>query len=589
MALLHQRVVVFERLVLEINQNMQFQKILTTASILLILGASCQTTTPENANSSSAEAQRVCPVSTSQPKPLSTTLIPFNQFNFQPASLEVDGDTVTVETPYHTFFACEGTWSIASKPNATDAHDGRDFGETENRDYAPIEVGGQTYEYRIRLEAEWLENLRNSKPAAPQNAGKSDNEDAVYFDFKMPDGKVISRQLYTVGDLRAAGLGNSLSIPRISDTAISSDAPTDIWFSTAAVRGEGASGFANLIHFSSRTGELTVHQPEAIQGAQITSIGIAPNTTPANSNTSEKTPATTLWLGTKTSGEGNPNLPAQGLVAYDPSREQLKSYTTSNSPLVGAIPFQLEIADESLWVATGNGVCQVPWQTAEAADSWDCWRFAATAKLPPEGVDLYPSFLADEPANKLRDDEVEVLWANRPMGNQAESGSAESGSAESGQTDSEQIQTTGLRYEVVYERGFEVQLVGGGFRIVNPVAQAAAQGATLFWPGREWHWNGERFVRSLDEVAINLFGGGPAGLVVSDQIRDGRNVDTNAIRGDFDLLDITGDSTKVRYYSGWVNSSELTVYPTIIPATPAKGNQPNPLDKLLEQLPVQGP
>ena len=103
-------------------------------------------------------------------------------------------------------------------------------------------------------------------------------------------------------------------------------------------------------------------------------------------------------------------------------------------------PMSWPLTQDSLWVGTGEGLCEVSWQTIDEADSWNCWRFGATATLPKEGVDIYSSFLAADPAKRLTEESVEVLWAHQ--------------SFRAGDGDN-----PGMRYEVAYEPGFETQLI----------------------------------------------------------------------------------------------------------------------------------
>ena len=70
-------------------------------------------------------------------------------------------------------------------------------------------------------------------------------------------------------------------------------------------------------------------------------------------------------------------------------------------------------------------------------------------------------------------------------------------------------------------------------------------GEAIFWPGRQWHWNGKRFTRALDEVSWNLVGGGPQGLVSANS-QSGFSFNQYAIRGDFNLLSLEPEATQLR-------------------------------------------
>ncbi len=582
-----------------------------------------QSTRTQNSDSASVAA---CQSAETSLQPLTTPEngLLFEQFNFQPQHISIDSGVVSIKTPYYTFVKCGGKrWAIAS--NTAPPEDALSYAQYLNLwgdpEYDSIEVDGKTYEYRIRLQADWLkaqlekqvreaaeleetlEGIANKESAVAENdssielpaveptdatleedvgaVSSSDPtaatdetdqaEEAVYFDLKTPNGQVTSHQLYTRSEVQDARIGASLGVPRIADTVVTADA---IWFAATTSQGEGENGFASLLRYDPSSNELTIQRPDEIQGDQITSM-VATNIPSDNELTADDEliadAGLTLWLGTMRSGEGNPTAPASGLVAYQPATQQLDAYTLGNSPMVGAIPHRLAIADKSLWVATGNGICDVKWLSIDEAKSWDCWRFTATATLPSEGVPLYDSFLAEESATTLKKREVEVLWA---------------ASEKSDQIDIDQ--PGAFRYEVVYEPGFETTLAQGGYRLDNEVARRMAGGDAIFWPGRQWHWAGDRFTRTLDEVSLNLVGGGPQGLVGS-HISTGFSFDHYAIRGDFDLLSLALEGTEVRYYSGWIEGAGLQVYPKIVAAEPVKDAIPNPLAAIAQDLPNVGP
>ncbi|MEL6158341.1 MAG: hypothetical protein AAFR18_03895 [Cyanobacteria bacterium J06627_32] len=570
---------------------MQIKPFVTVAVLSWLLGACAVTLPPEPsaergsgtgeaAGSTETSAAASCEMVNTSPQPLATpTNAPaFEQFNFQPQEIAIANNTVTIATPHHIFSLCQtdGAWSITSADASEDALGKDDFSyermlaEMANPTYETIEVAGESYQYRVRLQAEWLSEQQQPPTTNPELTAdeRSENiaiadEDAVFFELKTPSGDLISKQIYTLSELQNAQLGASLGAPSIAGAVT---VGPDIWFAASSSQGEGDNGFASLLRYSTQTDDLTVEQPTAIQGDQITSL------VATGDSTGQSGQPLTLWFGTQRSGEGVPYYPASGLVSYQPETKALNTYTIADSPLVGAIPYELAVDDDALWVATREGLCQAEWTAIDESNSWDCWRFTATAALPPEGVDLYSSFLSADPATTLQADSVEVLWVNQSFGdfNNAE------------------VEPT-TRYEVVYEPGFETALAQGGYRITNPVALRASGGKAVSWPGSQWHWSGDRFERSLDEVALNLVGGGPYGLVDSTS-RSGFNFDNNAIRGDFDLLSLTNDETKVRYYSGWVEGDEIEVYPTVKPVEPPAEIKPNPLVEKAENLTVpQGP
>ncbi|MFB2773334.1 hypothetical protein ACE1AT_29290 [Pelatocladus sp. BLCC-F211] len=50
----------------------------------------------------------------------------------------------------------------------------------------------------------------------------------------------------------------------------------------------------------------------------------------------------------------------------------------------------------------------------------------------------------------------------------------------------------------------------------------------------------------------------------------------NAIRGDLELIEISEKSTTVKYYSGWVDETNLNPYLTVLPQTQPQNKQLNP-------------
>ncbi len=615
---------------------MRTKNLLTALGLLLTLSA-CVTPSiplsaddPQNtadsssqsssANSSSATtgtsqavACELAEPSSPDPLAIADNTPAFEQFNFQPQEIALTDSSITLTTAHHIFSFCEtnNVWSIVSAEASEDeTYDYEQaLADIADPDYETIELNGEFYQYRIRLQAEWLDQQLEPETVDPDAIAPADEdiavatEDAVFFELKRPDDTLISQQLYTLSQLQAAQLGASLGEPGIAGAASTDDA---LWFAATAAQGEGNSGFASLIRYSQGADEIVAEQPEEIQGDQITSMVItqpvsaaetadetaSETASEAASETATETgdetasetdsdeissaapPALTLWLGTQRSGEGVPYYPASGLVAYQPESKALSSYTVTNSQLIGAIPHQLAANDDTLWVGTGEGTCQIKWQAIEQSDSWTCWQFTAIAQIPSEGVELFDSFLAGEPAATLKKDEVEVLWVGQQFDQDA---------------DAEADKPKMTRYEVAYETGFEVELGQGGYRIVNEAAQRAAGGNAIFWPGSQWHWGGDRFRRSLDEVALNFFGGGPRGLV-SAESSSGFNLDSYTVRGEFDLLALTEDSTKVHYYSGWIDSDGIEVYPTVVPAEVPTAFKPNPLTKMAADLSTtQGP
>ena len=460
------------------------------------------------------------------------------------------------------FVVCKGdrTWAVVAappqnKPVGEAAHDAR-LAEIENPSLQSIALDGQTYQYRVKLNASWINPDNSPSPEMTRT------EEGVVFELITPDNPTPREiPLYTRQELEEAQLGSSLGVPRVSAAIATADS---LWWAIAAEQGEGASGVTTLIRFTPSSGDLDVIKPEGLQGAQITDLAVT-----------GQGDDLTLWLGTQLSGEGNPYLPAMGLVRYRPQTDNLNTgslatYTPYNSPLIGAIPDRLLIKDETLWIATANGVCAVPHAQIDQAASWECWRFTATAELPAGGVPLYPSVQADQAATTLTGDRVEVLWS--------------APARESGEN-----QPWIGRYEVVYDPGFTVSLEGGATQAPSQLRRLFPQverGPAVAWPGDEWRWEGDRFVRALDEVSLNMVGGGPRGLRTENQESGNPYIrDWAAMRGDLSLLELTDQQTEVRHYSGWVDTDLLNPTPTVVPAEEPTQRQPNPLEAIARPTP----
>jgi hypothetical protein len=458
----------------------------------------------------------------------------YEHFDYRPQKIEADAHTVRFQAREYDFVFCRdnNTWtvqpgiltsqSVPSKPTAEI--------DLANPKLETINFKGKTYQYRVVLEP-------NPFPIARQRP----DAEKVIFELISPDGKApIKQTLYTLKDVRKAEVGFNLGVPRITAATIQGDR---IWWAVASEQGEGFNGLATLISYNPQTDKLAVIQPEKIQGQQITDLVITGDSSDP-----------TFWMGTMVSGEGNGFLPGLGLVAYrpdpqNPNSGSLTSYNVHNSPLVGAIPDKLKLEKDMLWVGTRNGACQLKWQAVDNPESWSCWRFAAMAKLPTEGVPLYSgltektSVIALSPA---KDGEtVEVLWW-MPVNYQTRKG----------------------RYEVRHPEGFTFTQNDQGAYVLPPeirekLAKSQAETLPFDWVGREWHWNGSRFVRGLDEVAQNAVSSGPRGIGYSAVANS--QINWKAIRGDLDLLNLSQKSTSVKYYSGWVDEGELNPYPTVIP------------------------
>ncbi|WNN88858.1 hypothetical protein [Gloeocapsopsis dulcis] len=532
------------------------KKIVTLLSVVWLLNACNFNTSSQTTNNTN-----------SCPQPTKVTLIQqnpetgyFDYSDYQIRNIVTDTNTIKFQSVKHDFILCRANnnWSVQSGTLPNNLQPPQNYSEAVkeivNPSFKSINFDGKTYQYRVLLEPNYTlseGDLLSRSEVSPEN-------DKVVFELMTPDKQPQQKTLYTLKDLQAAAIrngyssaGTQLGIPQITAAVTHGQR---IWWSIAFEQGEGNNGIATIVSYEPQTDQFTLFQPQEIASQQITDLVVTGD---------ENAP--TLWLGTKISGEGNPHIPAHGLVAYrpnlaNPHSGSLTAYTVHSSPLVGAIPTQLEIEGDTLWVGTGNGVCQLQWQAAENPNRWLCWRFALMAKLPAD-VPIYRGLLEKTPAATLsasQNQEVEVLWSH-PF----------------------DYQTRQSRYEVRYEPGFTVTLNEGARTEQFPQLIPPGKPA-IDWAGSEWHWHGEYFVRSWDEVAQNEFGGGPRGIAVSMNVEPDRPSNFNAMRGDLELLEISANATTLKHYSGWVEGTLLSPYLTVVPQTRVQ-MQPNPLKTGLTQ------
>jgi hypothetical protein len=456
-----------------------------------------------------------------------------NPFDFLTEEITANDDWIRFQSENYDFVYCRGNEKWTVQPGtyqpAEEPVVGEEFYEQlANPSYQSVDFQGKTYQYRTRLEP---------NPFA-ENAQYQEAE-RVLFEILPPDQDTpLVQELYTREEVKNANLGFSLAYPEALKAIPWRDR---LLWSITAPQGEGFTGLATLFTYHPETEEIEIIQPEAIKGQIITDLAV-----------SEQNP-NLLWLTTQTSGEGNPYLPGMGLVRYDTQNQTVTSYHVRNSPLVGAIPTQLWIEGKALWVGTGNGICQVQWQTVENPESWSCWRYAVFAE-PPENIALFATSSAETEATTLEPTApLEILWQSPLFASKQ-------------------------RYEVRYEEGFVITVEEGKTSWSDRNWEVPAYFAPIDWPGREWHWNGDHFQRGFDEVAFNFVGGGPTGVGTTFNYADGLPANTHhALRGDLTLLELTETQTKVRHYSGWVAQENLSPYVTILPVEPSQNPQPNPL------------
>ncbi|WP_026087351.1 hypothetical protein ACF3DV_30860 [Chlorogloeopsis fritschii PCC 9212] len=469
----------------------------------------------------------------------------YERFDFHIRNIILNADIISFQTSKYDFVFCRGNNSWIVKTGTLSKELKQQNYPEYSQNFQTIKFQNQNYQYRVVRE-----------PATPTIPNP--NKDKVVFELITPNSKNPQRQtLYTLKALQQktdTNIGTQIGLSRITAAVIWENR---IWWSVAFEQGEGNDGIATIVSYEPQTNKITLIQPPELVSHQITDLAI---TGDANNPT--------FWMGTKRSGEGNLYIPGQGLVAYRPNSQNLNSgtltsYNVNNSPLVGAIPNKLLLEDNTLWVGTGNGVCQIKLQTADNPENWSCWRFAAMAKLPQAGLPVYSELSNQTPALTLsptnNSETVEVLWWS-PV----------------------DFQTRKGRYEVRTEKGFTAKLDQGAsleqFQRLLPPGKPP-----VYWPGFEWHWNGERFVRGFDEVAMNEFGGGPWGIGVTFDPASGKRT-ANAIRGDLELLEISPKFTSVKYYSGWVDETQLNPYLTVLPHTQPQNLQPNPLEAIAKKI-----
>lgn len=476
----------------------------------------------------------------------------YENFNYQTRNISSDSNIVKFQTTKYDFVFCRANnnWSVQPGTLASELQAPKNDNwyqkELANPQFKTINFNGKNYQYRVILEPNPFLS-RQTRTEAQK----------VIFELISPDNKKPQRQiLYTLAQVKQEKIGSNLGVPRIT-AALKYD--KRLFWSIASEQGEGFNGIGTIVSYDPQNNSSIIIQPEQLKRQQITDLAIT-----GNSNNP------TLWMGTKISGEGNPYLPGMGLVAYRPEPGNFKSgtikyYNVNNSAIVGAIPEKLKPDNDKLWVATGNGICNLNWQSPDEPQSWNCQRFAVVTKLPKAGVALYNSSTAKNSTTTLLPDNnqenLEVLWF-APLNTQNYRG----------------------RYEVVYPQGFTTTLNDQGITLlpqeVEEIRAKIQPGKyPFYWIGTESHWNGSRFVRGLDEVALNAFGGGPRGIT-SNRVQANHRLDSYAIRGDFDLLNLSEKSTSVKYYSGWIDDANLKLYLTTIPQKLPDRLQANPLDAI---------
>lgn len=465
--------------------------------------------------------------------------LPFERFDFRPTDVSATDGTLTFKGKRYSFTFCkrDRTWGIAALNPASETEaDYATYLETlSDPEYEAVTSNEQTYRARVRLDASWLDN---------QSDASEDREQVIFEMIKPGDSETISQVLYTNAEIIAQELGASAGVPVLTRSIANEDS---LWWSIGFEQGEGASGITTIVQYKIETDELILWQPPDLGPAQITDLAVT--------GTEQEL---TLWLGTQYSGEGNPYLPAKGLVAYRPIADTLTTYTVENSPMVGAIPTRLWTDADTLWVATGSGACEVKWPSIDISDSWDCWRFATMADIPANQT-LYASLLAENSIDTTETSSaVELLWVT--------------------DTDISTPEAT-IRYEINYPSGITTTLNQGADYYIGPNNQ---DDGYFWWPGGEWSWNGERFVRYWDQVATNYVGGGPQGIGPDEY--ENYIIDWKTMRGEFELVNLTQDSTEITYYSAWIDGANIEPWVTVMEVANPSLDKANPTDTILAEL-----
>ncbi|EAZ91984.1 hypothetical protein [Crocosphaera chwakensis] len=511
-------------------------------SIIIFLSLTCLFIGCTNPKQGINQAENNCPSSPGSPPKFKVK----NEGDFfeklKTLNIEVSKNIITFQTQDYDFVFCNsdntfitkrGTYQPEEKPakNYEEAIE-----ELNNPSYKIINWQDKTYQYRVILDP-------NPFPDFEVESEK------VILELITPEAEKPQKHiLYTLEQVKKQQAGIQLGVPEVTASVINNN---QFYWSVSSEQGEGNGGIATIVNYDPQENSINLIQPSQIAQQQINDLKISNNTD------------TTFWLATQISGEGNPYLPGMGLISYNTKSKSLKSYHARNSKLVGMIPYKLTIEEDKIWVATGNGICQIKWQEIDQENSWKCWEFKLQAEIPSGGLEVYQSLLSSTSSTTINTDEnnkiIEVLWWS-PQDYEADKG----------------------RYEVVYNTPFSVTLDDKGAmnwkEIYDKEYKVHSWEAMVYWPGKDWLWNGNRFIRPFDGVSLNYFGGGPGGIS-SWKNPEKQRPEIYAIRGDLDLINLTKNSTNVKYYSGWVEDSLLDPYLTIVPTEKLTNIKPNPLKK----------
>lgn len=453
-------------------------------------------------------------------------------------------DLITFQSQDYDFIFCDGNETFITKKGTYKPVDDNNksyeerLKELGDPPYQILELDNKVYQYRVILEPNPFPDFK----VEPKQ---------VILELIKPEIENPQRHtLYTLKQVIDKQTGIKLGIPKITASIIYNQ---QFYWSISPEQGEGNGGIATIVNYHPEFDKINIIQPSGMINQQINDLVITGNETEP-----------TLWLATQRSGEGNPYLPGMGLISYDTKTKSITPYHPRNSNLIGMIPYKLQVRNEQLWVATGNGICQIQWQQIKQSDSWKCWQFRLQSDIPTEGLDVYPSLLDTSPKNKIMSDEnqntVDILWWS-PQDRETQKG----------------------RYEIAHDSAFSVTLEEKGgipwSEFYEEESKPHSWQAKVYWPGRQWLWNGHQFIRPFDGVSLNYFGGGPAGISTW-KMPSKQRPEIYALRGNLELIKLTKTSTSVKYYSGWVDDSLLEPYLTILPVENLQSVNSNPLEKL---------
>ncbi|MEL6131610.1 MAG: hypothetical protein AAFR30_17125, partial [Cyanobacteria bacterium J06628_4] len=81
---------------------------------------------------------------------------------------------------------------------------------------------------------------------------------------------------------------------------------------------------------------------------------------------------------------------------------------------------------------------------------------------------------------------------------------------------------------------------------------------------------------------VNYVGGGPQGIGPSDY--ELYVADWQTMRGEFELLNLTEETTDIKYYSAWIDGADIQPWVTVTAATNASPETANPTEAVLTEL-----